>query len=205
MKISGSRRKRRLAKIRTGMICCMAALLFFCIGTALASSGGEGGESHVKHWEVTDTARVMNFTVLVVALFFLLRKPLSKALSARIEGIKNQLSELEEQKKAAEKELAEFNEKIALLEKEAEKIIEEYIKQGNETKARILVEAASAAEKLEEQARRNIENEFKRAKLQLQREITEKAIEKAEALIKSKITSEDQDKLVEEYLNKVVA
>lgn len=202
MKISGSRRKRRLAKNRTAMICCMAALLFFCIGTALASSGGEGG---VKHWEITDWARVMNFTVLAVGLFVLLRKPLSQALSARIDGIKTQLSELEEQKKAAEKELAEFNEKIALLEKEAEKIIEDYIKQGNEARARILAEASSAAEKLEEQARRSIENEFTRAKLQLQQEITEKAIEKAEALIKNKITSADQDKLVEEYLNKVVA
>ena len=202
MKSSGNRRERRPAKIKTVVVCCMAVLLFFYMGTALGSSGGEGG---VKHWEITDTARVMNFSVLAIGLFLLLRKPLSQALSARIEGIKNQLSELEEQKKAAEKELAEFNEKIALLDTEAEKIIEEYIKQGNEAKARILEEAAAAADKLEEQARKNIENEFKQAKLKLQQDITEKAIAKAEELIKSKITSDDQDKLVGEYLDKVVA
>lgn len=202
MKIYVNRRERRSAKIRTVVVCCTAFLLFFYMGTALGSSGEGGGE---KHWEITDTARVMNFSVLAIGLFLLLRKPISQALSSRIEGIKSQLSELEEQKKAAEKELAEFNEKIALLETEAEKIVEEYIKQGNEAKARILEEAASAAEKLEEQARKNIDNEFKQAKLKLQRDITEKAIAKAEELIKSKITSEDQDKLVGEYLDKVVA
>jgi len=202
MKISDFRRKRRLTKIGAVIICVVAVIFFFNIGTAFCSSEGGSG---VKKWEITDTARVMNFTVLVVALFFLLRKPVSQALSARIEGIKNQLSELEEKKKAAEIELAEFNERLALLEKESEKIIEDYIKQGKEAKARILEEAESAAVKLEEQARRNIGNEFEQAKLKLQQEIMEKAIEKAEELIKNKMTSEDQDKLVEEYLEKVVA
>ena len=147
----------------------------------------------------------MNFSVLAIALFILLRKPVAQALSGRIEGIKNQLNDLEEKKKAAEKELSEFNEKLALLDQEAEKIIEEYIRQGNEAKARILEEAESAAVKLEEQAKRNIENEFKQAKERLQKDIMEKAIEKAEELIKNKITSTDQDKMVDEYLEKVVA
>jgi F-type H+-transporting ATPase subunit b len=181
----------------------MAVFFFFYVGSALGSS--EGGHGEPKGWVATDTYRVMNFSVLAIALFLLLRKPLSQALGARIEGIKNQLSELEEKKKAAEKELADYNERLALLDKEAEKIIEEYIKQGNEAKARILKEAEAASAKLEEQARRNIENEFKQAKSKLQQEVMEKAIEKAEELIKNKITSEDQDKLVNEYLEKVVA
>jgi len=40
---------------------------------------------------LTDTFRVMNFTVLAVALFFVLRKPLSQALNGRIKGIKDEL------------------------------------------------------------------------------------------------------------------
>jgi F-type H+-transporting ATPase subunit b len=146
----------------------------------------------------------MNFGVLAAGLFFLLRKPVAKALDARIQGIKDQLSELEAKKKDAEKELAEYNERLSLLEQEAEKLVEEYVRQGNEAKAKILKEAKQAAEKLEEQARRNIDNEFQQAKLQLQREMLEKALVNAETLIKNKITAEDQDKLVDEYLEKVV-
>ena len=183
------------------MVVTVLALLGF-IGIALASSGAEGG---AKGWVATDTYRVMNFAVLAGALFLLLRKPVSQALDARIKGIKEQLSELEAKKKEAEKQLAAYNEKYANLEQEAERLIAEYIRQGNEAKVRILAEAQTAAEKLQEQARRNIEHEFKQAKVKLQEEILEKALVKAEELIKSKITVQDQEKLVDEYIEKVVA
>ena len=61
-------------------------------------AAGGGG----SHWQATDTYKVMNFTVLAIGLFFLLKKPVAQALNARIDGIKEQLGELEAQKKAAE-------------------------------------------------------------------------------------------------------
>ena len=94
---------------------------------------------------------------------------------------------------------------MAQLEKEAEKIIEDYIRQGHEAKARILKEAEASAEKLQVQARRNIEHEFEQAKLELQKEIFEKSLAKAEEIIKNKISGEDQNRIVDEYLKKVVA
>lgn len=193
----GISRKRNLIAV---MIIVAAVLIFS--GVAWSSSGSEHGP---KGWVATDTYKVMNFTVLFVVLFFLLRKPVAQALNGRIKGIRDQLDELEVKKKEAEKKLAEYNEKLSLLDKEAEKIVAEYIKQGNEAKARILKEAEAEAVKLEEQAKRNIENEFKQAKSKLQEEISEKALLKAEEILKSKITTEDQDRLVDEYLEKVVA
>ena len=82
---------------------------------------------------------------------------------------------------------------------------EEYIKQGNEAKARIIEAAKDSAVKLEEQAKRNIEHEFQKARQELQAEIIEKALVKAEEIINSKITEDDQNRLVDEYLDKVVA
>lgn len=194
-------------------------------GVVMASSGGGNGDTTDTHgeiaeghgeaaeghgdangggWNKEDTYRVMNFTVLFVGLFLLLRKPLSKALNSRIEGIQSQLAELETQKKAAEAELAGYNEKLAMLDKEAEKIVADYIKQGEDARDRILKEAESAAEKLEAQAQKNIDNEIVKAKQQLQQEVIAKALTKAEDLIKSKITADDQNRLVDEYLEKVV-
>ena len=193
----GISRKRNLIAV---MIVVVALLIF----SGVAWSSSEEGHG-AKGWVATDTYKVMNFTVLFVALFFLLRKPVAQALSARIKGIKDQIDELETKKKDVEKNLVEYNEKLSLLDKEAEKIVAEYIKQGNEAKARILEEAEAEAVKLEEQAKRNIEHEFKQAKSKLQEEISEKALLKAEEIIKSTITTEDQDRLVDEYLEKVVA
>jgi len=193
----GISRKRNLIAVMTIVV----VVLIFS-GVAFGSSGGENGP---KGWVATDTYKVMNFTVLIAALFFLLRKPVAQALNARIKGIKDQLNDLEVKKKEAEKKLAEYNEKLSLLDKEAEKIVAEYIKQGNEAKARILEEAESEAKKLEEQARRNIDSEFTQAKSKLQKEMFEKALIKAEEIIKNKIDSKDQDRLINEYLEKVVA
>ncbi len=179
-------------------------ILLFFFGFSLSIALGASGEdSGAKGWTSTDWFRVMNFAVLVIVLVFVLRKPLSQALGARIKGIQNQLEDLEARKAEAEKQLDGYNQKLSRLEKESEKIVEDYIKQGNEAKARILKEAESAAEKLQIQARRNIEHEFKQAKLKLQEEIFETSLAKAEEIIMGKISGEDQDRLVDEYLRKV--
>ena len=123
----------------------------------------------------------------------------------RIKSIKEQLDDLETQKADAEKQLAEYNEKLAQLEKEAEKIVDDYVRQGNEAKARILKEAETSVEKLKVQARRNIEYEFEQAKAELQKEIFEKSLVKAEEIIRGKFSGKDQDRMVDEYLKKVVA
>jgi len=201
MKISGTGRSR--FKKRNSAIIILLVLLFLTFSTSAAiCSSGEGG---AKGWISTDTFRVMNFTVLAVALFFVLRKPLSQALRTRIKTIKEQLDDLEAQKAEAEKQLAEYTDKLAQLEKEAEKIVDDYIRQGNEAKARILKEAEASAEKLQAQARRNIEHEFEQAKAGLQKEIFEKSLIKAEEIIKGRITDDDQDRIVDDYLKKVVA
>jgi F-type H+-transporting ATPase subunit b len=180
------------------------AILAFSAGPAFCAGGGHGEEG-AKGWVATDTYRVMNFGVLAAALVFLLRKPVKKALGARIEGIREQLQELEARKGEAEKQLAEYNEKLARLDQEAEQIVSNYIQQGKEAKARIIEEAKASAEKLEEQAKRAIEHEFKKAKEKLQAEVAEQSLAKAEELIQARITGDDQEKLVDEYLEKVVA
>ena len=186
-------------RILTGVL---ISLLCLSAGAALAASGEGGG---AKGWVATDTYRVLNFVVLLAALVFVLRKPISQALSSRVKSIKEQLESLETQKAEAEKKLAQYNEKLSQLESEAEKIVQGYIQQGNEAKAKILKEAEATAEKLQLQAKRNIEHEFDKARQELQKEVVEKSLAQAEEMLRQTITDEDQDKLVNEYLGKVVA
>lgn len=202
---SGLNRRRNKVMTVSRFVLIFTALLVFNAGAVFASAEGGHDQAAPKGWVKTDTFRVMNFTVLAVVLFFVLRKPVSQALNARIKGIKDELETLENKKKEAEVQLAEYNEKLSLLEGEAARLIEEYVKQGEEAKVRIIKEAESTAVKLEEQAKRHIEQEFKQAKNQLKEEILQVALVKAEEIIKAKISSEDQDRLVDDYLEKVVA
>ncbi len=200
----GFERRSGYQSARVIILVIVAVLVCLTMGleTVLGASGAESG---AKGWIATDTYRVMNFVVLLVALIFILRKPISQALSSRIKSIREQLESLEAQKAEAEKQLAQYNEKLSQLEKEAEKIVKGYIKQGNEAKAKILKEAQESAEKLQVQARRSIEHEFDKARQELQRDVVEKSLVKAEETLKKAITAKDQNKLVDEYLDKVVA
>lgn len=205
--MNDANRRCRHKKFVTTILVIATALLIFNSGLVFASSEGGHGDEHAapKGWIATDTYRVLNFAVLAIALFFLLKKPVSQALGARIKGIKGQLEELEEKKKTAEKQLAEYNQKLSTLDGEAERILQEYIKQGEEAQKRIIKEAEETATKLEEQAKKHIEHEFKQARDQLQEEVMQRALAEAEEKIKRKITAEDQERLVDEYLQKVVA
>ena len=200
----GLERRSGYQSARVIILVILAVLVCLTMGleTVLGASGAESG---AKGWIATDTYRVMNFVVLLVALIFILRKPISQALSARVKSIREQLESLEAQKAEAEKQLAQYNEKLSQLEKEAEKIVKSYIKQGNEAKAKILKEAQESAEKLQAQARRSIEHEFDKARQELQRDVVAKSLVKAEETLKKAITGKDQNKLVDEYLDKVVA
>jgi len=188
--------RNRLAPLVAVMVLSVGA------GLAWAASGGEAAHGGFTS---TDGFRVMNFVVLAAVLFFLLRKPIPRALNNRIRGIEDQLKDLEARRSEAETRLAECTQKLSALEKEAERIVADYVRQGQEARARILKEAESAAEKIRLQARRNIEHEFEQTKAQLQREIFEKALAKAEELLKQNITAQDQNQLIGEYLQKVVA
>lgn len=192
---------RTSLKKQAAAILTVVLVMAFCTGLAI---GSEHGPAKTKGWVATDTYRVLNFAALALGLFFLLRKPVSGALNNRIAHIKDELQRLEAQREEAKKALESYNERLVMLDKEAEKIIANYKKQGEAAKARILESAKTAAAKLEEQAKRNIENEFESAKQKLRLDIFEKAMTRAEVLVKGKITSDDQNRLVDEYLDKAV-
>ena len=195
---------RRWNKRGKRHVLCVAVMMFFLLIAGIAYSSSDG-EQAPKGWVKTDTYRVMNFFVLAAGLVLLLRKPVSEALSSRIKEIQSHLADLEAKRKNAESEVVQYVKKLSDLDKESEKIIEQFVQQGNDAKAKILKEAKTAAEKLEVQANRSIENEFKRAKESIKSDLIEKALVRAEELIKSRINEADQERLVDEYLEKVVA
>ncbi len=186
------------------MLIVVVGLVLLSVGPAIgATEGGEGGGP--KRWVATDTYRVMNFAVLAIALFFLLKKPASKALGDRITSIKKQIHDLEQKKVEAEKDLEQFNRKLSLLENEATEIVEKYKQQGEAARVKIIQAAEAAAEKLQDQARRHMDHELKEASKRLQVDIFEKALVKAESMIKDQISKDDNNRLIDEYLERVEA
>jgi len=192
----------RMGKLRYVVSLLVVFSVLLAFGSVWASSEGGHGDSGGK---VKDLIwRTMNFVVLAGVLIFLLRKPLAQGLESRRQGIKDELADLEGQTREAEKRLVEYKQKLGLLDQEVEKIVAEYIREGEAAKAKIIEEAQAAAEKLQEQAKKNIKHEFDKAKNQLKAEMAGQAVAMAEQLIKEHINEEDQERILDEYLTKVV-
>ncbi|MCA1784570.1 MAG: ATP synthase F0 subunit B, partial [Desulfobacteraceae bacterium] len=154
------------------------AVVIVSITTAMAWAAAGGGEVH-NSWLEIDTWKTLNFAVLAIALFLLGRKPVKAFFSSRKKEIADEIRDLEQKKADAEKQLAEYQARFKNLDQESKQIIADYIKQGEKAKERIIAQAQAQAVKLEDMAKRNIEQEFKAARLQLQQDIAEIAIQKA--------------------------
>ncbi|MFH1091392.1 MAG: F0F1 ATP synthase subunit B, partial [Pseudomonadota bacterium] len=164
--------------------------------------GAGGGLSAEKIWDFV--YRVMNFGVLFVILFVVLRKPLRQLFRNRRERIRETLADLEQKKAEAEARFKEIEARLADLDAERQKIIADYVREGEREKENIISNARQMAERIQRQAQIAIAQEIKSAKSDLTKEIAEKSAAMAEELIKKNIDDHDQERLVEEYLDKVV-
>ena len=190
-------------KLRAGSLLLGPGLLLVLAGAAVASeAGGHGGIDPAK---VTDFIwRTVNFLVFAAILIKLVARPAKEFFAKRSQGIAQSLEDLEARKTAAAQALKEAEARLALVEAEREKIIQQYLAEGEVEKAKILEKAELVAARLKEMAALTIQQETKKATQDLKQEVVELATQLAEDLIKKKVTPTDQQQLVEEYLKKVV-
>lgn len=181
-----------------------AALAAGLVGLgATAALASEAGGHHVTGPNLDLLWRVMNFAVLAIVLVLVLKKPLKTGLGSRVEQIKAELAELEAKREEAKRRYAEIDKRLKDAEGEREAILAEFREMGSREKAKILDNARTMAERIKAQAQFTIEQETAAAKADLRREIADMSTALAEDLLRQSITSEDQARLVEEYLAKV--
>ncbi len=124
-------------------------LYFAWLGNALASEA-EGGHHHLN-W--TDFAyRTVAFVIVVGVLVKLLKKPIANFLNSRREEIQRLLAELEAKTAEARAEHARVQAKLASLEEETRKIVDELIAEGEAEKEKIIEAAHRQAEYIQQQA-----------------------------------------------------
>jgi F-type H+-transporting ATPase subunit b len=174
-----------------------------------AAAGGHGG-AHVANSlspaKLKDLGfRMMNFFVLLVILVKFGAKPIASGLSSRRNQIKDEIKGLEAKKADAEKAYKEFSAKLESVEKDVDSIVEKAVAQAEIEKVRILDAAEKSAEDVKRSAEMAIANEVTAAKRALKVEVTEQAAVMAEELIIKNLTSDDQVKIIEDYLDKVGA
>jgi F-type H+-transporting ATPase subunit b len=149
--------------------------------------------------------RTLNFAGLLIILIWALKKPVAHGLSSRRQAIVDKFADLEAQKVEAERIYREYESRLTKIDAEVEAIIGAAVKQGEVEKDRLLAEADRAAADMKRQAEMAIQHELAEARLQLRSEVAEQAVRIAEELIRKNLQDADQNRMVEDYLEKVGA
>lgn len=178
------------------------------LGLAAVAFASEGGGGH----HVDTAAQMKDFVwrcvdfgaLMVIAVWGLKKADVKGSLAARREGIERTLKEAVEAKEAAEKKFQEYSVRLEQANQEIEQISLNMKREGEAEKERIVAEAKLAAERIKAQAESAATQEVLKAKSELRAEAAKLAVELAEQKIVKNIAKGDQDKLVGEYISKVV-
>ncbi|MFO7563082.1 MAG: ATP synthase F0 subunit B [Enhygromyxa sp.] len=160
--------------------------------------GGPGADGRTGFLVV-----LINFVALMLILNKILFKNLRSSNAEASDAIRLELERATKARSEAEALLREYETKIQALESEVADIRAAAKTAGEAEYNRIVAEAREQAEKIEQAAVRAGEREAARRRAELENEIVENALARAEAAIRSSFAAGDQRRLVDAWIDEV--
>ncbi|MBK6692078.1 MAG: ATP synthase F0 subunit B [Myxococcales bacterium] len=150
-------------------------------------------------------ALVVNFALLAYLYYRFGKTPVAEGLKKRREQVAKQIEEAARIKSEAEGRAKKYQAQLDRLDEEAAEAREAIRTTGEADKARVLREADEKAARMERDAEQLVDAEMKQAKRALYEECVEAAVHRAEELLRSKLTIDDQERLAEEFIAQLAA
>lgn len=178
--------------------------------TLLASPEAHGGGG-IEWWgdgpaddgKTAIVILVVNFLVLMVILNKLLFKNLRSRNAEVSDAIRLELEKATSARAAAETLMREYETKLQALESEIEDIRSQARGSAEAEYGRIIAEAHEQATKIKSAAERAGEREALRRRSELEREIVDQALTRAESAIRASFGAPDQRRLVDAWVDEV--
>lgn len=147
--------------------------------------------------------KTLNMIVFLGLLVWLVRKPVGEAFRARSESIRGAAREAQERRQKADSLAADIQARLTQIEQEVAAIHERAEAEGERQKRELIAAAEAEAQKILASARTEVDNRLKHARKELTEFAGQLASERAEQLIRERITEADQHKLFRESLREV--
>jgi len=179
-----------------------AIQLFFFLTLAVASEGAEG-EHGGKNWADFGW-RFFNFIVLAGLFYRLLAKKAGDFFAGRRDNLKKALADALAAKEDAARQLRESTERVEKAAEEIKAATESIRVQGLREKERIVADAAKTAEKMKDDARKRLEQEFRKASNLLKTEAVDLSLQMSEGILRKSIGKPDHNAMVKDTINKVL-
>jgi len=197
----GIRRCRRLKPFAL-LLLILAGILFFW-GLALAA--GDPAHGGDRSDDLRDLVyRIINFSLLVIILFVVLRKVgIKHFFESRGEEIQKKLEDLKKTKEDSERKYRELEKRLKEFDQYKTDLLEQYRAEGLAEKERIVAEARLRVNQIIEDAEAAVRQEMQEARERLKLEVAGLAAGKAEEIISKEMTEKDQNKLVHDFIERV--
>ena len=173
-------------------------LFFLVFGIALAalpaSAAEEGGGLLYP---------AINFVLLLAVLFYFARKPIQAYFGDRRAAIRKELDDAAAMKRRAEEHFAQWNRRIVDLDRELAEIRAGAQERAEAERASLLADARAAADRIRADATTAVDHELRRARAGLREEASQLAIELAAGILREKVTAQDRDRLIDEFIERV--
>lgn len=147
--------------------------------------------------------KLANMIAFLAFLGWAIGGPVRRALAARHEEIKRESEEARERRAKADQMAADIQKRLSQLEQELRTISERARVDGERQKRELIAAAEAEAQKILQSARSEVDNRLKHARHELTEYAGQLASERAEQLLREKITDSDRKKLFRESLGEV--
>lgn len=152
-------------------------------------------------------ATTLTTAIAFVIFFWVMKKyawgPIIKVLDARQQKIEEGFDEIRRKQDAAGVTQAQLDERLRNIETEARARIQEAIADGRRLAAEITEKAHEDANQLAERAKRNIEIEIAKARVELRNEIVSLTLQASERLLRERLDDEGQRRLVGTFIDEL--
>ena len=148
---------------------------------------------------------LLNFGLLLLILAKYGGPAARKLAQERHDQIKTALDEAAKLRDQAQQKLTEYETRIKDVDAEVKKLVDGIRADAEADKARILEAATKQAAQMKREAEQRIAAEIELARAQLQREVAIAASGATEKLLRDKMTSDDQTKLVTTFIGNVTS
>ncbi|MBF0290413.1 MAG: hypothetical protein HQM14_21580 [SAR324 cluster bacterium] len=186
-----------MKKVSTILI--SVTFLFFAAASLYASGDAGGSSSPIMDFFF----KVINFVALIAILYYFAKKPIALGLKNSAQATKKSLDDVRAAKEQAEKELDTFRQKMESMKQEAQAMVEEAKKEAEKEKERIIEEGKQLAESLKKQVQVAIEQEYRKAELDLKKWTAGETVKMAETLVKEKADDTHHKAYVKNFLDKL--
>jgi F-type H+-transporting ATPase subunit b len=146
---------------------------------------------------------ILDFALLIGLIAYAIKGPLKEFLEKRRENVLREMEAAQKLRAEAEAKLREYEQRLAELDAERKKILDDFTAAAARDRDKLLAEAQKSADRIVRDAERRVEQESKRLYDLLEREVITASLVASEELVRARVNAATQQKLLDEAVGAV--